>query len=463
MKYRKESDSMGEVYLPEDSWYGAQTQRAIENFGISPLRFPSLFIKALALVKKSAAMSNQKIGNLDEKIARAISDAATEVIDGKLEGQFPVDVFQSGSGTSTNMNMNEVLANRANVALGGQRGARSPIHPNDHVNKSQSSNDVIPTALNIANRLAAGECIENLKLLEASLAAKEKEFAGIIKLGRTHLQDAVPMTLGQEFGAFREQIHKGIRRLTAAFPHLEELALGGTAIGSGLNCPAGFAEEAISYIAKETGIPFIAAASRFEAIACRDAQVELMGAINTLAVSLGKIADDLRLLSSGPRSGLGEITIPHLQPGSSIMPGKVNPVIPEMVIQAAAFARGQALTVSIGGTNSPLQLNMMHPIIAWSSLSATQVLAAAAKALGERCIDGIKADANRAAAWIEQSLALVTPLALEIGYDRAAELAYQAYETGKTIRETVKNAALLPDEKVNKLLDPNSMIRTEEK
>lgn len=458
MKYRSESDSMGEVHLPEDSWYGAQTQRAVENFCISPLRLPFSFIKALALVKKSAAISNQKIGGLDKDIARAISNAATEVIDGKLEGQFPVDVFQTGSGTSTNMNMNEVLANRANIALGGQKGARSPVHPNDHVNKAQSSNDVIPTALNIANRLAVKECIENLKVLESSLVAKEKKFARIIKLGRTHLQDAVPMTLGQEFGAFREQIHKGIRRLTATFPHLEELALGGTAVGSGLNCPAGFAEKAISYIVKETGIPFIAAASRFEAIACRDVQVELMGAVNTVAVSLGKIADDLRLLSSGPRSGLGEITIPHLQPGSSIMPGKVNPVIPEMVIQAAAFARGQALTVSIGGANGPLQLNMMHPIIAWSSLSAIEVVGAAAKALGERCIESIEANADRAASWIEQSLALVTPLALEIGYDRAAEFAHQAYKSGKTIRETVKNAAILPDEKVDRLLDPNSMI-----
>jgi len=463
MKYRRESDSMGEVQLPEDSWYGAQTQRAVENFGISPLRLPFPFIRALALVKKAAAISNQKIGGLDENLARAISDAATDVIDGKLNDQFPVDVFQSGSGTSTNMNMNEVLANRANAALGEQKGTRSPIHPNDHVNKAQSSNDVIPTALNIANRLAANECIKNFKVLESSLAAKEKEFAGIIKLGRTHLQDAVPMTLGQEFGAFREQIHKGIKRLAAAFPHLEELALGGTAVGSGLNCPEGFAEEAISYIANETGIPFTAAANRFEAIACRDAQVELMGAVNTVAISLGKIADDLRLLASGPRSGLGEIKIPPLQPGSSIMPGKVNPVIPEMVIQAAAFARGQALTVSIGGTNSPLQLNMMHPVIAWSSLSAMEVLAAAAKVLGKRCIDSIVADVNRSAAWVEQSLALVTPLALEIGYDRAAELAHQAYESGKTIRETVKKAAILPDEEVDKLLDPNFMIRTEEK
>jgi len=462
MKQRSESDSMGEIYLPEDSWYGAQTQRAIENFGISPLRLPRSFIRALALVKKSAAISNHKIGKLDGKLAKAITDAANEVINGRLESQFPVDVFQTGSGTSTNMNMNEVLANRANVALGGEKGTRSPIHPNDHVNKAQSSNDVIPTALNIANRLSAREFTENLEILRSSLGAKEREFAKIIKLGRTHLQDAVPMTLGQEFGAFKEQIEKGIRRLTATFFHLEELALGGTAIGTGLNCPAGFAEEAISYIAKTTDIPFRAAANRFEAIACRDAQVELMGAVNTVAVSLGKIADDLRLLSSGPRSGIGEITLPRLQPGSSIMPGKVNPVIPEMVIQAAAFARGQTLTVSIGGTTGPLQLNMMNTIIAWSSLSAMEVLGAAAKALGERCIDGIEANVNRIAEWVESSLALVTPLALEIGYDRAAKLAHQAYESGKTIRETLKSEAVLPEEKADRLLDPRSMLDAEE-
>jgi len=450
---------MGDVSLPENSWYGAQTQRAVENFGVSPFTMPIGFLKALALVKKAAAVTNMNLGGLEKGLAEAIAASADEVLNGKLDAEFPVDVFQTGSGTSTNMNMNEVLANRANVALGGEKGTRSPVHPNDHVNRGQSSNDVIPTALHIANRLAAGTLVDDLKSLEAELANKEREFAEVIKLGRTHLQDAVPMTLGQEFGAFRQQVRKGIGRISVTFANLEELALGGTAIGSGLNCPEGFAEGAVSYIADATGIPFVEASSKFEAIACRDAQVELMGAVNTVAISLGKIADDLRLLSSGPRAGLGEIIIPALQPGSSIMPGKVNPVIPEMMIQAAAFARGQALSVSIGGMNSPLQLNMMHPVIAWCSLRAMEVLGAAARALGERCINGIKADEKRAAAWIEQSLALVTPLALKIGYDDAAKLAHEAYQSGKTVREVVKAAAILPDDEVDRLLDPGSMIR----
>ena len=459
MQYRTESDSMGDVKLPEDSWYGAQTQRAVENFGISPFTLPQEFLRALALVKRAAAAANKSLGILDASLADAISTAAAEVINGDLEREFPVDVFQTGSATSSNMNMNEVLANRANVALGGEKGSRSPVHPNDHVNRGQSSNDVIPTALHIADRMAAGRLIENLKVLETHLAAKEKEFADVIKLGRTHLQDAVPMTLGQEFGAFREQVSKGIRRVASALPHLEELALGGTAVGSGLNCPEGFAEQAISVIAEETGIPFVGAPSRFEAIACRDAQVELMGAVNTLAVSLAKIANDLRLLSSGPRAGLGEIDLPALQPGSSIMPGKINPVMPEMMIQAAAFARGQALAVSIGGTTGPLQLNMMHPMIAWCSLRSMEILGNAAEALAKRCIAGIKANRERAAGWIEQSLALVTPLALSIGYDKAAELAHEAYTSGRTVREVVKEAGILPEDEVERLLNPESMIR----
>ncbi|RLW69105.1 MAG: hypothetical protein B6D68_02555 [spirochete symbiont of Stewartia floridana] len=301
----------------------------------------------------------------------------------------------------------------------------------------------------------------HLRLLEKTLAAKEKEFARVIKLGRTHLQDAVPMTLGQEFGAFRSQIAKGITRIKAAFPHLEELALGGTAVGSGLNCPEGFADAAIALIARESGVPFMAAGSRFEAIACRDAQVEMMGAVNTVAVSMEKIANDLRLLSSGPRAGLGEISLPSLQPGSSIMPGKVNPVIPEMVVQAAAFARGQALSVSIGGTTGPLQLNMMHPMIAWCSLMAMEVLGNAARVLGERCVSGIEAVREKAEGWIEQSLALVTPLALRIGYDKAAALAHEAHKTGKTVREVVQAAGVLSSEEIDKLLEPWSMIRLE--
>ncbi len=462
MKYRIERDSMGEVQLPEEAWYGAQTQRAVENFGISPFRLPDEFIRSLALVKKAAALANRDIGAMEKRLADAIAKAADEIILSKKLGiEFPVDVFQTGSATSTNMNMNEVLANRANVALGGEKGTRNPVHPNDHVNKGQSSNDVIPTALHIANRLTADGMVENLRLLEKTLAAKEKEFARVIKLGRTHLQDAVPMTLGQEFGAFRSQIAKGITRIKAAFPHLEELALGGTAVGSGLNCPEGFADAAIALIARESGVPFMAAGSRFEAIACRDAQVEMMGAVNTVAVSMEKIANDLRLLSSGPRAGLGEISLPSLQPGSSIMPGKVNPVIPEMVVQAAAFARGQALSVSIGGTTGPLQLNMMHPMIAWCSLMAMEVLGNAARVLGERCVSGIEAVREKAEGWIEQSLALVTPLALRIGYDKAAALAHEAHKTGKTVREVVQAAGVLSSEEIDKLLEPWSMIRLE--
>lgn len=459
MKMRTESDSMGEVELPEDSWYGAQTQRAVDNFGVSPFRLPEEFIRALALVKQAAAITNRSLGSIEPRLADAITAAAQEVIEGRLDGEFPVDVFQTGSATSSNMNMNEVIANRANVSLGGEKGTRSPIHPNDHVNKGQSSNDVIPTALHIANRLSAARFTANLKVLEKALTDKEIEFADVIKLGRTHLQDAVPMTLGQEFGAFREQVSKGIRRIVSTFPHLEELALGGTAVGSGLNCPEGFGEGAINYIAETSGFPFIGAPSRFEAIACRDAQVELMGAVNTVAVSLGKIADDLRLLSSGPRAGFGEINLPALQPGSSIMPGKINPVMPEMMIQAAAFARGQAASVSIGGTTGPLQLNMMHPMIAWCTLRSMEVLGESAKALGERCVSGIEANRERAAGWIEQSLALVTPLALKLGYDKAADLAHEAYTSGKTVREVVKASGLLPDEEVDRLLDPQSMIR----
>lgn len=459
MNKRIEKDSMGEVFLPEDSWYGAQTQRAVENFGVSPFHLPKEFIRALALVKKAAALSNRQLGGLQKQLADAIAGAANDVISGALDSEFPVDVFQTGSATSTNMNMNEVLSNRANIALGDKKGSRYPVHPNDHVNKGQSSNDVIPTALHIANRLSAANLVDSLKVLQQSLAQKEQEFANVIKLGRTHLQDAVPMTLGQEFGAFCEQIKKGIKRIESSFAHLEELAIGGTAVGSGLNCPEGFAEGVISILRKETGVSFIGATSRFEAIACRDAQVELMGAVNTVAISLGKIADDLRLLSSGPRAGLGEITLPALQPGSSIMPGKVNPVMPEMMIQVAAFVRGQCLSVSIGGTTAPLQLNMMHPMIAWCSLQAMDILGNASRALAERCIDGIQAMSEKAGAWIEQSLAMVTPLALIVGYDKAASLAHEAYETGKTVREVVKSANILSDEEVDKLLDPRSMIR----
>ncbi len=455
---RYESDSMGEVAIPSSAYWGAQTQRATENFGVSELRIPPSLIRALAYIKKHAARTNAELGLIDRHLAEAIVSAAGEVFTGQHDKQFPIDVFQTGSGTSWNMNINELLANRANELLGQELGTRAPVHPNDHVNRGQSSNDVIPTAIQIAGRMEAGTLISAMEHLRQAFSAKSTELADVVKLGRTHLQDAVPMTLGQEFGAFADQTAKGIARLTAALPRLEELPLGGTAIGTGINCHPEFAERAVAGIAGETGIAFRRADNIFEGIAARDAQVELMGVLNTYATSLMKIANDLRLLASGPRGALGEITLPALQPGSSIMPGKVNPVIPEMVIQVAAHVNGKAVAVTIGGQNSPLQLNMMHPLIAYETLSSLRLLAETSTALAERCVTGITADRDRCKYWIEWSLALVTPLALEIGYDRASNLAYRAYREQRTIRDVAREERVLPEERLNELLDPRGML-----
>ncbi len=455
---RMESDSMGEVAIPSWALWGAQTQRAVQNFEVSSLKIPGLLIEALALIKKNAALTNMELGIIEKKIADAIVDAADEMLQGKWDRHFPVDVFQTGSGTSWNMNANEVIANRASDILGHPIGKREPVHPNDHVNLGQSSNDVIPTAIHIANRIAVEGLFPKLRLLSKTLSHKEQEFKDILKLGRTHLQDAVPMTLGQEFSGFKNQIEKGVRRIEAACPHLEQLALGGTAIGTGVNCPPGFPEKTISKIAAETGLPFIPAENRFEAIAARDAQVALMGSLNTVAVSLSRIASDLRLLTSGPRAGFGEITLPSLQPGSSIMPGKVNPVIPEMVIQAAAYINGKNFSVTIAGQTGPLELNMMHPLIAHETLTAIRILGNACEDFAKKCIEGIRANKERCEHWIEWSLALVTPLAAEIGYDRAAELAHKAYKENRTVREVVLESGLLSRDKVDELLDPKNMI-----
>jgi fumarate hydratase class II len=449
---------MGEVAIPSWAYWGAQTQRAVQNFEVSPLRIPALMIESLALIKKNAALSNKELGLIDDKTAAAITSAADEVLDGKWEKHFPIDVFQTGSGTSWNMNINEVIANRANEILGYPLGKRDPVHPNDHVNRCQSSNDVIPAAIQIADRIAVERLIPRLEMLAKSLSVKESEFKDILKLGRTHLQDAVPMTLGQEFSGFKSQIERGIQRVKASCANLEELPLGGTAIGTGINCHPRFAKLTISGIAKETGLPFVPARNNFELIAGRDAQVELMGSLNTVAVSLSRIANDIRLLASGPRAGIGEIILPSLQPGSSIMPGKVNPVIPEMIIQVAAFVNGKTSSVTFAGQTGPLELNMMHPLIAHETLSATEILGKACESFAKKCIDGIKANKDRCAHWIEWSLALVTPLATEIGYDKAAELAYKAYKENRTIRDVVEESKLLPPDRVNKLLDPKNMI-----
>jgi fumarate hydratase class II len=456
--FRIEKDTMGEVKVPAWAYWGAQTQRAIENFPISGWRIPKKMIYAIAMIKRYAAEVNAELGLLDPKIADAIIQAAEEVMEGKFDEHFPLYVFQTGSATSTNMNVNEVIANRANEILGSPLGSKHPVHPNDHVNKGQSSNDVIPSAIHIALRLSAEDLVKSLEYLEEAFRKKEEEFKDVIKIGRTHLQDAVPMTLGQEFSAFATQIKHSITRIKNTFYHLEELALGGTAVGTGLNTHKEFAPRVISKISKRTGIPFREAENKFEALATKDAVVEYMGALNTLAVSLMKIGNDIRLLSSGPRTAIAEIILPSLQPGSSIMPGKVNPVIPEMMIQVAAHIMGAHLIVSIGGQHAPLQLNVMQPLIAYHSITSTDILTNAVKVFADKCVLGIEANRKRCEELVEWSMALVTPLALKIGYDRAAEVAYKAYKENKTVRQVVVEEGILTEEEAREILDPKKML-----
>jgi fumarate hydratase class II len=457
-EFRIETDSMGEVEVPGWAYWGAQTQRAVENFGVSDLRIPVPLIRSLGIVKQAAAAVNGSLGILEPGIAGAIGAAAQEMRDGRWDEHFPIDVFQTGSGTSWNMNANEVIANRANELLGFPRGVKKPVHPNDHVNRGQSSNDVIPTAISIANRLTLDPVASALEKLQRSFALKAEELADVLKIGRTHLQDAVPMTFGQEFSGYARQVEKAHALVRRCAPALEELAIGGTAIGTGINTHPDFARCVAAEIAEMTGIPFKEAVNRFEAISARDSQVELMGALNAVAVCLAKIANDLRLLASGPRTGLAEISLPALQPGSSIMPGKVNPVILEMTIQASARIMGSCLSVSIAGQSGPLELNMMLPLIAWETLTSLSLLEHTCAALAERCIDGISADAQRSRDWIERSLALVTPLALKVGYDRAAKLAQKALAENRTIREVVIAEGVLSAAEAERILDPRAML-----
>jgi fumarate hydratase class II len=453
MKYRKEKDSMGTVNVPADAHYGSQTQRAVNNFPISDLKFQADFVHALALVKHGAAQVNHKLGLLDPELMDAIARACREVMDGKHDSQFVVDIFQTGSGTSTNMNMNEVVASRANEILTGQRGGKSPVHPNDHVNLGQSSNDVIPSVIHIsALMLIHGRLILSLESLENALAAKADEFKDIRKLGRTHLQDAVPMYLGQEFSGYARQIELAIDRIRAVEPRLAELALGGTAVGSGLNTHPDFANQVIALISSHTGLPFCEAQNHFEAQAAQDAAVETSGALKTLAVSLVKIANDVRWLASGPRCGVGEINIPSLQPGSSIMPGKVNPVIPEAVMQVGAQVMGNDTTIMMGGQAGNLELNVMLPVIAYNLLQSIALLASVAGVFAEKCIAGITANRDVCAAYIEKSLALVTGLVPIIGYDKAAAIAKKAYDSGKTIRDVVRQESIMAEDELDDLL-----------
>lgn len=459
MAVRIETDSMGEVRVPADAYYGAQTQRAVENFQISELRMPREFIRAVGLVKWAAARANASLGLLDDKLADAIQQAADEVIAGKWDEHFPIDIFQTGSGTSTNMNTNEVIANRAIELLGGTIGSKDPVHPNDHVNRGQSSNDVIPTALHVGIM----EVIDNVTLpaleqLHASLAKKAQQFHHILKIGRTHLQDATPIRLGQEFSGYARQVELGIERVKAARAGLLELALGGTAVGTGINTHPEFGARAINEMRERTGIPFVEAANRFEAQANQDSMVFMSGALRTVATSMMKIANDIRWLGSGPRCGIGELRIPSLQPGSSIMPGKVNPVIPEVVVQVAAQVTGNDAAVNVGGQWGQLELNTMLPMMGYNLLQSAKLTGAAAKAFAELTIDGLEDDEERCAELIEHSLALVTPLATRIGYDKAAAIANEAYDTGRTVREVALAHGVLPEDELNDILDPATMV-----
>ena len=454
MAYREESDSMGKVLVPEEAYYGAQTQRARKNFSISTLRFPPCFIKAIALIKKHAAQVNSELKLLDEGLSQSIVTAAQEVLEGKLDDQFVVDVFQTGSGTSTNMNVNEVIAGRANELLTGKRGGKSPVHPNDHVNLGQSSNDVIPSAIHIAALLEIrNQLLPALDLLHKELKEKSDAFRDIRKIARTHLQDAVPMTLGQEFSGYARQAELGIERLKRVEERLSELALGGTAVGDGLNTHPEFASRVIEAVSRETGGAFKEAKNHFEAQAAQDAVVETSGTLKTIAVSLIKIANDIRWLASGPRCGIGEITLPSLQPGSSIMPGKVNPVIPEMVLQVAAQVIGNDAAITQGGQAGNFELNVMLPLMAYNLIQSIQLLAEAVRALAGKCVRGIEVDKERCTLNLEQSLALATAFVPAIGYDKAAILAKEAYEKNKTIREVALKNRVLSEEEIKKILD----------
>jgi fumarate hydratase class II len=452
MKYRIEEDALGSVRVPEDAYYGAQTQRAVENFPVSGWRFPSSFIRALGLIKKCAALVNHELGLLSAELAEAIGAASQEVVEGRLVDQFVLDVFQTGSGTSTNMNANEVIAGRANEILTGRRGGKSPVHPNDHVNLGQSSNDVIPTALHVAALTAIKDrLIPALEKLQRSLLQKSEDFAEVGKIGRTHLQDAVPVTLGQEFGGYARQVELGIARIRGVQASLLELALGGTAVGTGLNTHPDFAAKAIELISRETGSPFREASNHFEAQAAQDAAAETSGALKTVAASLSKIANDIRWLASGPRCGLGEINLPALQPGSSIMPGKINPVIPEVVVQVAAQVMGNDVAITMGVQGGYFELNTMLPLIAHNLLQSIDLLSAAATLFAERCIDGITANRERCAQNIERSLALSTYLAPVLGYDKASKIAREAYESGKTVREVVLEGKTMSEGQLDEL------------
>ena len=458
---RIERDSMGEMEVPANALWGAQTQRAVENFPVSGIRFPRAFLYALGLVKKACARTNHELGLLGDEIATAIEQAADEVQQGELDDHFPLDIFQTGSGTSTNMNANEVIANRATALLAAGDRSSTRVHPNDHVNMGQSSNDVIPTCIHVAAALElTTHLLPALRELHAALVAKSREFDSVLKIGRTHLQDATPIRLGQEFSGYATMVHNTIARIEATLPRLQELALGGTAVGTGINTHPQFAPLAIGRIVQDTRLAFVEAPDHFEAQGARDAAVETSSALRSAAVSLMKIANDVRWLSSGPRCGIGELHLPAVQPGSSIMPGKVNPVMAESLCQVCAQLIGNDGAIAVGALMGNLELNVMMPLIARNLLESITLLTAAVTLFCVRCIAGVAANRERCTQLIEHSLAMVTALAPLVGYDKAAAIAKQAWESGKSIRQVAREQNLLPVADLERALDPWSMTGT---
>ncbi len=463
MQHRTESDSLGAIEVPADRYWGAQTQRSLINFKIGVERIPVPVIHALGLQKLAAATVNEAEGLLEPGTAGAIKQAAREVMEGALDDHFPLVVWQTGSGTQTNMNANEVIANRAIEILGGEMGSKVPVHPNDHVNMGQSSNDTFPTVMHVAGvQEIHAELLPALGHLRGALSAKATAFADIVKIGRTHLQDATPLTLGQEFSAYATQIENAIARVEAALPRLYALAQGGTAVGTGLNTRPGFAEAVADEIAALTGLPFQSADNKFEALASHDTMVELSGALNTLAAALMKIGNDLRLLASGPRSGLGELILPANEPGSSIMPGKVNPTQAEAVTMVAAQVMGNHVAVTVAGSQGHLELNVYKPVIIYNVLQSLRLLTDASRSLADNCIAGIEPDRDRIRHLMKQSLMLVTALNPHIGYDNAARIAKKAYAEGSTLKEAGLALGLVTAEQFEEWVRPEDMVRPNE-
>ena len=459
MSFRTEKDTMGEIEVPSDRYWGAQTQRSLQNFKIGEEQFPREFIRAYGLVKQVAAEVNSEIGVLDKDLAKAIGEAAQEIIDGKLDDHFPLVVWQTGSGTQTNMNFNEVIANRTIEMSGGEMGSKTPVHPNDHVNKSQSTNDTFPSAINIAAAMQINEhLLPKVKGLRGALTAKAEEFSKIVKLGRTHLQDATPLTLGQEFSGYASQLDHALSAVENALPHLYELAWGGTAVGTGLNAPEGYAEKVADRIAEKTGLPFKTAPNKFEAMGAHDSAVEMSGALKTMAASLNKIANDIRWLASGPRSGIGEISLPSNEPGSSIMPGKVNPTQAEAITMVAAQVMGNDTTLTVAGASGNFELNVFRPVIAFNLLQSVKLLGDAADSFSVNCVAGIEPNLDRIDHSLRNSLMLVTALTPYIGYDKAAGVAKKAHADNATLRDTIIKLGYMTGEEFDERVKPEDMV-----